>query len=52
MRPRTSFHSRADGRVHGVTSCCELDGVLYAAAKGSGVIVAIDLSEMDGRIAA
>jgi hypothetical protein len=41
MRPYSSLHSRADGRVHGVTSCCECDGVLYAAAKGSGVIVAI-----------
>ncbi len=52
MRPHVSFHSRADGRVHGVTSCCELDGALYAAAKGSGVIVAIDVAETDGGIAA
>jgi hypothetical protein len=42
MRPFASLHSRADGAVHGVTSCCEADGLLYAAAKGSGRIVAID----------
>jgi hypothetical protein len=44
MRPHASFHSRADGRVHGVASCCEADGVLYAAAKGSGIVVAIDIA--------
>jgi len=42
MRPVASLHSRADGAVHGVTACCEADGVLYATAKGSGRIVAID----------
>jgi hypothetical protein len=41
MRPHSSFHSRADGRVHGVSSCFERDDVLYVAAKGSGLIVAI-----------
>jgi hypothetical protein len=44
MRPLSSFHSRADGAVHGVTSCCEIGGTLYIAAKGSGRIVAIDVS--------
>jgi hypothetical protein len=48
MRPYASLHSRADGAVHGVTSCCETDGVLYAAAKGSGRIVAIDPSWATG----
>jgi hypothetical protein len=42
MRPFASLHSRADGTVHGVTSCCEIGGVLYAAAKGSGRVVAVD----------
>jgi hypothetical protein len=42
MRPFASLHSRADGAVHGVTSCCEAGGVLYAAAKGVGRIVAVD----------
>jgi hypothetical protein len=44
MQPLRSFHSRADGAVHGVTSCCELDDTLYVAAKGSGRIVAVDLA--------
>jgi len=42
MRPFASLHSRADGAVHGVTSCCEAGGILYAAAKGAGRIVAVD----------
>ena len=42
MRPFASLHSRADGTVHGVTSCCEAGGILYAAAKGAGRIVAVD----------
>ena len=46
MRPLQSFHSRADGAIHGVTSCCEFDGKLYVAAKGSGRIVAIDLADV------
>ncbi|GAB2176529.1 NHL repeat containing protein [Dongia sp. agr-C8] len=39
MRPLESFHSRADGSIHGVTSLVEVDGVLLAGAKGSGAIV-------------
>jgi hypothetical protein len=35
----TSFHSRADGHVHGVTSLCEIDGRLFAGAKGPGLAV-------------
>jgi hypothetical protein len=46
MQPLRSFHSRADGATHGVTSCCEFDGKLYVAAKGSGRIVAIDLADV------
>ena len=38
-QPLASFHSRADGHVHGVTSVCESGGRLLVAAKGSGVIV-------------
>jgi hypothetical protein len=53
MRPRASFHSRADGQVHGVTSCCEWNGVVYAAARGSGCVVAINLADVTaGEIAA
>lgn len=41
-KPIGSFHSRADGHVHGVTALCERDGRLLAAARGSGLIVGID----------
>ena len=49
MQPLRSFHSRADGAIHGVTSCCEFDDTLYVAAKGSGRIVAIDLADVGAR---
>ena len=49
MRPLRSFHSRADGAIHGVTSCCEFNGTLYVAAKGAGRIVAIDLADAKDR---
>lgn len=49
MRPLSSFHSRAGGAVHGVTSCCEMGDTLYVASKGSGRIVAIDVSNGGGR---
>lgn len=39
MRPTASFHSRADGSIHGVTSLAEFGGALFAGAKGSGAIV-------------
>jgi hypothetical protein len=37
-----SYHSRADGDVHGVTSVCEAGGRVLVGAKGSGKIVAIE----------
>ena len=43
-QPLASFHSRADGHVHGVTSVCEWGGRLLAAAKGSGVIVELGVT--------
>jgi hypothetical protein len=42
MRPVASFHSRADGHVHGVTSLAQQGGQLFVGSKGSGVIVALD----------
>jgi hypothetical protein len=39
MRPLASFHSRADGSIHGVTSLAETGGALFVGAKGSGAIV-------------
>jgi hypothetical protein len=49
MQPLRSFHSRADGAIHGVTSCCEFNDTLYVAAKGAGRIVAIDLANAGAR---
>ena len=37
-RPNASFHSRAHGRRHGVTSCLAVDGRLLFCAKGDGVV--------------
>jgi hypothetical protein len=38
-----SFHSRANGTRHGVTSCADLGASLVATSKGGDVIVSIDL---------
>jgi hypothetical protein len=37
-RPVASFHSRASGRRHGVTSCLAFERRVYFAAKGDGVV--------------
>jgi hypothetical protein len=42
MRPLASYHSRADGGIHGVTSLAEMNERLLVGAKGSGVVVALD----------
>src|SRR5579862_8984347 len=39
MQPMFSYHSRADGTIHGVTSVCEDRADLLVAAKGPGVLV-------------
>jgi hypothetical protein len=39
-RPTASFHSRANGRRHGVTSCLAVDGQIIFCAKGDGVVAA------------
>lgn len=41
--PRASFHSRADGRRHGITSVLELGNRLAATSKGGNAIVSIPL---------
>ena len=46
LRPVASFHSRANGRRHGVTSVAELNGRVYAAAKGGNAI--LDLGPVAG----
>ena len=42
LRPVATFHSRADGGIHGITAIAELGGRLYAASRGAGVIVALN----------
>jgi hypothetical protein len=39
MQPAFSYHSRADGVIHGVTSVCEDRADLLVAARGPGVLV-------------
>lgn len=45
MQPLRSYHSRADGRVHGVTSVCEWGGNLLVGARGAGEIVSLALRD-------
>jgi hypothetical protein len=42
MRPVASFHSRADGSTHGVTTLIESGGALLVGAKGAGAIVRLE----------
>jgi hypothetical protein len=39
MIPLESWHSRADGTMHGITSVCETAGTTYAASRGSGMLL-------------
>jgi hypothetical protein len=42
LRPVASYHSRANGQRHGITSVIEAGGQLLAASQGGNVILAID----------
>ena len=42
FRPVASFHSRANGRYHGVTSAIEVAGSYIVASKGGDAILSID----------
>jgi hypothetical protein len=42
LRPVASFHSRANGRRHGVTSIAEVKGRVFAASKGGNAILEIE----------
>jgi hypothetical protein len=46
MQPITSYHSRANGTRHGVTSAIEVGGQVYAAARGGDAI--LDLAKREG----
>lgn len=39
FEPELSFHSRVDGKRHGITGTDEFDGALYAVSKGHDVIL-------------
>ena len=43
LRPVASFHSRANGRRHGVTSAIERNGRVLVAAKGGNAILSLSL---------
>ena len=42
FQPIGSFHSRAGGSTHGITSAVEHQGRIHAASRGHGVVVTID----------
>ncbi|HWA46583.1 MAG TPA: hypothetical protein VHA10_25415 [Hypericibacter adhaerens] len=42
FQPVTSYHSRADGTRHGVTSCLDWNGRLLVACKGGNAILSLD----------
>ena len=42
LQPVASFHSRANGRRHGITSVIEAGGRVLAASQGGNAILAID----------
>lgn len=49
FQPVASYHSRADGRRHGITSCAEAGGVLLVGSKGGDVIAALDPSDLSAK---
>ena len=42
FQPVASYHSRADGQYHGVTSCVETGPHVLVASKGGNAILALD----------
>jgi hypothetical protein len=48
FHPIASFHSRADGTRHGVTSCVDLGDRVLVASKGGDAIVRIDPALRNG----
>ena len=47
LQPVTSYHSRANGRFHGVTSAIAVDGAILAASKGGNHIIRLAPAEGD-----
>ncbi len=50
FRPKFSFHSRANGNRHGVSSLCETDGCLYLTSYGAGLLLRIPVPIREGEI--
>lgn len=48
FQPVSSYHSRADGIRHGVTSVCEFGGGVIAASRGSGTAVLLPCDTTEG----
>ena len=48
LQPVASFHSRANGRRHGITSVIEANGHVLATSKGGNAILAIDIYAESG----
>ena len=51
LAPAASYHSRADGRRHGIVSLCEWGGELVFASRGDDVLGAFDLPGAGSRAA-
>jgi hypothetical protein len=45
FQPVQSFHSRADGKRHGITSCVEVGGRVLATSRSAGDIAALPLGQ-------
>jgi hypothetical protein len=45
---RESWHSRADGSMHGITSICEYGDRVYATSRGSGTLLRLAVPANDG----
>ncbi|MBN9552074.1 MAG: hypothetical protein J0H31_25250 [Alphaproteobacteria bacterium] len=45
MKPVASYHSRADGRMHGIASVAKYRGQVYAASRGSGTLLRIGMDD-------
>ena len=41
LQPVASFHSRADGRHHGITSAVEMSGRVVLTSKGGNAVIAV-----------
>jgi hypothetical protein len=44
LRPVASFHSRANGRRHGITSVVERDGRALVTSKGGNAILSLTVT--------